>query len=153
MITITNHVDELPPRDELWEVVQEAYSYLHEWVTNPTTRVHPHYGKVHFDISKWGYKGLESCMVCVAGLYYLRKYDLLLGVEYSYGYEPYPKVAEFLDDLTYSSVDDDTLIEKYLGVAIPRGLRAGLVGVGPWDNTYPEHLLAFLQWLLGQRTV
>jgi hypothetical protein len=130
--------------------VQEAYDYLHEWITNPTSRVHPHYGKVHFDISKWGYEGQESCMVCVAGLYYLRKYDLLLGIKYRY--EPYPKLAEFLDDLTYSGADDDALIEEYLGVHVPSGLRDRLVGGGLWDSDQPEHLLAFLQWLLGQRT-
>lgn len=146
----TDHVDELPPRGVLWQVVQEAYNYLHEWVTNPSSRAHPHYGKVHFDVSKWGYEGLESCMVCVAGLYFLRKYDVLLGVTYKY--DPYPKVADFLDDLTYSGADDDAKIEEYLGVEIPEGLRDGLVGIGPWDSEYPEHLLAFLQWLLGQRT-
>lgn len=147
---ITEQLDKLPPRDVLWQVVQEAYDYLHEWVTNPSSRAHPHYGKVHFDVSKWGREGEESCMVCVAGLYYLRKYDLLLEVKYNH--DPYPEVAEFLDELTYSDGDYDAQIEECLGVEIPEGLRDGLIMVGPWDSEHPEHLLAFLQWLLGQRT-
>lgn len=141
-----NYVDELPPRDELWEVVQEAHDYLNTWVSDPDSRTDPDYGAVGFSVYNWGTSTWGECEVCLAGLYYLRKYGTLLGQDY----QCRPDLAEFLDNLTYRG-SVDAYIEQLLGVCVPDRLRNDLVG-RQWTGDNPSHLLAFLQWLLGQRT-
>lgn len=142
----------LPPREQLWVVVREARNYLHIWVNNPDSRSHPLALSIEFDARSWGSMdiGYESGTFrgCLAGLWYLYKEGRIVGEEYSI-----PPLAEFLDMVRYPNTQAK-YIERVLGVNIPpsREHRNTLVGT-TWSPNNPEHILAFLDWLLTQHSI
>lgn len=139
----------LPPRSELWAAVQEAYEYLDQYLNDLPSRQHPVYGRVVFEAGSWGSRFFsDECWVCLAGLRYLRKEDSLLGVDVEQNGEDISPTDYFLDALRDPEYHGE-YIEKWLGVWIPDDMVYDLI-TEPWDPENPEHILAFLGWLLRQ---
>lgn len=142
-----NYLDHLvlPPRSELWAAVQEAHDYLHEWVHNPSSRLHPTYGKVVFEAGTWGRSIFSDiCWVCLAGLRYLRKEDSLLGLDVEQNGEDISATDYFLDALRNPWINGE-YIQQWLGITMPVDMSEY---EGIWDSEGPEGILTFLGWLL-----
>jgi hypothetical protein len=148
---------EQPPMSELWAAVREAHDYLHEWLYDPSTRVHPVYGKVVFKGGSWGAffpyhdRGMpipNECWVCLAGLRYLRKENSLLGVDVEQNGVDISATDYFLDAL-HDPITNSGYIEQWLGVRIPVGITSTELGIP--DPESAEGILTFLTWLLQQR--
>lgn len=137
----------LPPRQQLWVIVQEVHDYLHTYLNDPSSRHHPTMGRVYFNTSDWGRSILagRGCQVCLAGLWYLRKCDTLLGVP-----DIVPPLATFLDSLIDPRYSRQRLSEL-LGVQIPAGIQHQLAGSHMWESHNPVHILKFLAWLLEHK--
>lgn len=150
-------VSNYPPREELWAGVREAHYYLHQWVNDPSSRVHPTEGKVEFDAYSWGERDEDGCTACLAGLWYLRKVGRLLSVtvneddEYEDLPSTYWPVCRFLDNLRHTTAAAAD-IEQQLGVVIPDDLEV-VIGIPKWSLSEPKDILVFLTWLLQQRDV
>lgn len=137
-----------PPREELWAAVQEAHDYLYQYLNDPSNREHPAEGEIEFSAYNWGLRYPGGCEVCLAGLWYLHKVGRLLEVEMNDDdeYVNLPPLCRFLDKLRCPADNGDE-IEERLGVATqsyPSQDEDGGMLYG--DN--PEHILAFLRWLL-----
>lgn len=147
-MTDTTELYDVPPAPQLWAVIREAHDYLHEYVHGPTIR-DPRYGRVIFHAGIWGASNGDQCRVCLAGLWFVRKVGMLIQDLST----SFPPLADFLDDLR--QCDEDYARERvyyHLGVVVPEDL-ADELGGGGWDDGDPEHILAFLHWLLGQEKV
>ena len=145
---------EVDTRGELWHIVQEAHDYLHAYLYDPTSRIYSEGGVVHFSASDWGYRTKDGCKVCLAGLWYLKKENVLLGDLLDVYHQPLPQIADFLDDLRRLDMDPD-LIEDWLGISVPDDLDTELAvkatGDECWDEDNIHHILAFLKWLLEHK--
>jgi hypothetical protein len=143
----------LPPRNELWVAVQEAHDYLDRWVNDPSSRQHPQFGTIVFNVYDWGQRKGDGCVVCLGGLYYLHKAYKLLADDHDTWNSPVPPILRFLDHLRYPDDNADE-IEEWLGVTITYGTLYLSQEQGgeyvEWDNSDPEHILDFLGWLLDK---
>lgn len=148
-MTNTTELYDVPPTPQLWAVIREAHDYLHEYINGPSV-IDPKYGKVRFDAGVWGESDGNTCTVCLAGLWFVRRVGMLV-LEISVS-TSFPPLADFLDDLRHP--DKDYVRERVqyeLGVDVPEDLADELAGgEDEWDGNNPEHILAFLQWLLQQ---
>jgi hypothetical protein len=147
-----------PPREELWAAIKEAHYYLHQWVNDPSSRLHPTEGRIEFDAYSWGERGDGGCTACLAGLWYLHKVGRLLTVkvndsdEYEDLLPTYWPVCRFLDNLrhTWAFTAD---IQRELGVVLPKYDSELEEAIGKWTLHRPEDILIFLAWLLQQRDI
>lgn len=138
----------LPPCEQLWVIVREVHDYLHTYLNDPSSRRHPIMGRVYFNTTNWGRPILagRGCEICLAGLWYLRKCNVLLAVP-----DVVPPLATFLDSLTDPRYSRQRLTEL-LGIQIPAGIQHQLVGTYMWESYNPVHILKFLAWLLQQHS-
>ncbi len=151
---------------EKWQILQEAHDYLHAYLHDPDSRVYSDGKVIHFDANNWGSIVDGGCTVCLAGLWYLRKENVLL--EDIVCKVVTPQIANFLDSLRYLGTPLDTPavyaprgpsyiwdIEDWVGINIPDGLGDKLAmkttGDEHWDEDNSHHILAFLNWLLERR--
>lgn len=170
-------VQDEPTRGELWQVIEEAHNYLHQWLVDSSSRMHPIYGEIEINMGDWGIRdSATSCSVCLAGLWYLRERGWLLGEAFKINSPDRvlvdiktDRLVSFLNELRcpLDVIDDDEDLEpvtyshkigELLGIeGIPYLEDELMVALGleeiHWDEYDPEHILAFLQWLLEQRTV
>lgn len=142
---------------EIWQVIREAHDYLHAYLHDPTSRIYSEGGVIHFRAGEWGTRVDGGCAVCLAGLWYLRKEDVLLEEMMHNGYE-LPQIADFLDDLRYLDRPSKIkAIEDWVGIDIPDDLDTELSAKAAddnyWDEDNPYHMLAFLKWLLEHKPV
>lgn len=137
--------NDLPPRDELWDIVREAAIYLDTLLLEL-----PEQSTVKFNALTWGRGTPDQCEVCLAGLWYLCQYgELIPSLDTSSEYESLPEpmysIVNFIDALRWADMEADT-IYKYLGVEVPHNLRYTLHS--EYDSTNPYHIQLFLEWLL-----
>lgn len=140
--------------DEKWQILQEARDYLHAYLHYPSSRLYSEAGVVRFDANEWGSVIDGGCTVCLAGLWYLKKENVLLGDMMKWCL--LPQIADFLDDLRCLNEERDRgAIEDWIGIDVPDGLGTELAtnttGSQLWDGDNPYHILAFLNWLIERR--
>ncbi|WOL31459.1 hypothetical protein [Microcoleus phage My-WqHQDG] len=140
---------------EKWQIILEARDYLHAYLHDPDSRIYDDGKVIHFDASEWGSITNGECNVCLAGLWYLRKENVLLGDIVNKVVTP--QIAKFLDDLRYlnSIPSKAKRLRDWVGIDIPDNLDTELAmkatGNDHWDEDNPNHILAFLNWLLEHR--
>jgi hypothetical protein len=137
----------LPPRRQLWVIIQEVHDYLYTYLNDPSSRHHPTMGRVYFCTTHWGRPilGGRGCEVCLAGLWYLRKCGVLLGSP-----DIIPPLATLLDSLIDPRYSHQR-VSELLGIHIPAGIHHQLVGPYMWESYNPVHILKFLAWLLEHK--
>jgi hypothetical protein len=128
---------------QLMEVVVQARDYFRDYLGGGTYKGRP----VEIKLNSWGRltrkEGVYTYEVCLAGLWYLMTYSMLLSGRWVK--VDVPPIMLFLNALRFPSLAKDTIMEV-LGVDIS--------GYPPedWGRIDNQYILTFLDWLVMQST-